>query len=359
MDIKKLKVNLQSYGVTLDKGISGGRASGAGPAGSVIFLIGCTQINAPFSANTGIESPYKIIRDNGGFALFDGATHIAGIKFPSTPNFYSGNTADNISYRKIALLHGEDCLATTIVQKCDLWGNGKKCRFCAIELSLKGGNTVLRKTPDELAEVAEMAEKSDSVKHITLTSGTSEDFEELSSYLADCVMAIRKKSSLPVHLQVYPLRDYAEPLKRLKEAGVDTLGIHIESFDEDIRNRYTPGKCILTINKIETMLEYAVSIFGKNQVTSFIITGLGETPESVTAGSRRIAALGVYPFIVPHHPIPGTETYSLGTPDPGYQEKIYREVAETLKENDLSSSKVKAGCVRCSACSAIKEFEVN
>ena len=350
-------MRLQSYGVSVGEDITAGRLSGAGPAGSVTFLIGDTQINAPFSRNTGVKSPYKIMRENGGFSLFDEDRRITDIIFPSPPSFYAGVTGNNIPFGKIALLHGRDCLATTVIQKCDFWKNGKKCKFCAIELSLKNGNTVIKKSPEELAEIAEIAAKKDGVKHITLTSGTFEDFKSLCSYLEKCVIAIKRKSSIPIHLQVYPCRDYEESLNKLKVAGVDTLGIHIESFDEKIRSEYTPGKSLHTLEEIKLMLRSAVDIFGKNQVTSFIISGLGESPESIVRGCEMLAEIGVFPFIVPHHPIEGTETYSLGTPDAEYQERIYVEVSKILKKYGLSSAKVKAGCVRCSACSAIKEFE--
>ncbi|RMF94651.1 MAG: MSMEG_0568 family radical SAM protein [Candidatus Schekmanbacteria bacterium] len=358
MDIKKLKVNLQSYGIALDDGISVGRASGAGPAGSVTFLINDTQINAPYSENTGKESPYKIIKQNGKFSLMQDGRAICEIKFPPVPKFYKEKTGDDISYKKIALLHGKDCLATTIVQRCELWRKGNKCKFCAIELSLKNGATIAEKKPEDLAEVVRKAEKEDGIEHLTLTSGTSQNFSHLTTFLARCVEKIREKSSIPIHLQVYPFGEYKKPFEILKDAGVDTLGIHIESFDEEIRNRYIPGKSCHSLKEIGEMLKCAVAIFGKNQVTSFIIIGLGETAESVIEGSRWLAQMGVYPFIVPHHPIRGTETYHLGTPTPQYQEKIYVEVSKILDEYGLSSTEVKAGCVKCAACSAIKEFEI-
>ncbi len=51
----------------------------------------------------------------------------------------------------------------------------------------------------------------------------------------------------------------------------------------------------------------AVRIFGPNQVSSFILAGLGENPENVLWGSDLLADMGVYPFVVPLRPIPDHE----------------------------------------------------
>ena len=65
-------------------------------------------------------------------------------------------------------------------------------------------------------------------------------------------------------------------LYELKEAGVDTVGIHIESFDFKILSQVAPAKAAMGLERYEKAWKMAVEIFGPNQVSSFLIVGLGE-----------------------------------------------------------------------------------
>jgi putative N-acetyltransferase (TIGR04045 family) len=100
-----------------------------------------------------------------------------------------------------------------------------------------------------------------------------------------------------------------------------------------------------------------VELFSPNQVSSFIVAGLGEKKDSILGGSEMLADLGVYPFVVPLRPIPGSLLENARPPAPGFMTEIYEAVAEILKNRGLASSKSQAGCVRCGACSALPFYE--
>jgi biotin synthase-related radical SAM superfamily protein len=70
-----------------------------------------------------------------------------------------------------------------------------------------------------------------------------------------------------------------------------------------------------------------------------------------------LCELGVYPFIVPLRPIPGTPLAHTTPPSPAKMISIYQQVSSLLKKHELSWEKSKAGCVRCGACSALPDFE--
>ena len=70
--------------------------------------------------------------------------------------------------KKVALLHGNDCLATTIYQKCIYWTKNQQCKFCGIELSLREADTVSIKTPKQILEVVIKGIEEKILKHITL-----------------------------------------------------------------------------------------------------------------------------------------------------------------------------------------------
>ncbi len=92
-------------------------------------------------------------------------------------------------------------------------------------------------------------------------------------------------------------------------------------------------------------------------MSSYVIAGMGERDGSIIEGSKMLAELGVYPFIVPLRPIPGSDMENEKPPDPDRMRHLYARVAEILHDTGVSWRKNKAGCVRCRACSALSDFE--
>ena len=138
---------------------------------------------------------------------------------------------------------------------------------------------------------------------------------------------------------------------------MDTIGLHIESFDREVLARMAPAKAAIGLSKYEQAWKEAVELFGVNQVSSFLIVGLGEEQDSVIQGSERLADLGVYPFVVPLRPIPGSAMEKASPPDHEIMTEIYEKVAEIIRRKGLSSAQCRAGCVRCGACSALPFYE--
>jgi putative N-acetyltransferase (TIGR04045 family) len=118
-----------------------------------------------------------------------------------------------------------------------------------------------------------------------------------------------------------------------------------------------PIKAAIGLKRYEEAWKAAVEVFGPNQVSSFLITGLGESPGSIISGSEHLADLGVYPFVVPLRPIPGSLMAHALPPDPAIMTAIYEQVAGILEKKGLSAARSLAGCVRCGACSALPFYE--
>lgn len=353
---KETIVELQSFGLKTADNIKNDRKGGAGPADGGTFIIDNTYVNIPMSGKYVDSSPYSIATLEGRYILRKHQKNLMMIDKRVRPSFYDLKTDDGIPYSKIALLHGSDCLASTIFQKCIYWNSKDRCRFCGIELSLKSNKTIKLKTPDQLAEVSRVAFEKGYIKHVLLTVGTFNQSENTLKYIADCTKQIKADTQLPIHVQFMPPGD-EDQMWMLKEAGVDTVGIHFESFDEKILSQIAPAKHRLGIKKYTKTWKKAVEIFGKNQVSSFIITGIGELKSSVIDGAEYLSDIGVFPFIVPLRPIPGSMLEDRKPPEAQEMIKIYEKVSRILEKYDLSSQKSKAGCVRCGACSALPLFE--
>ncbi len=350
-----LKAELQSFGIQIPAGTTA-RQGGAGPAegGTVLLDNLCAMV--PMQSEYVKNSPFSVRESSRGSILLKNGEEICNIAFVPTPQFYSYATEDGIPFKQIALLHGKDCLASTIYQDCIYWNSHLRCAFCGIRLSLESGQTCREKTGEELADVAAKAKELDNVTHITLTTGTINATDKGILKLAACATAIRKRTSLPIHVQFEPPSDL-DMLELLVEGGVDSVGINIESFDGEVRARVTPAKERIGLERFVRTWQRAVALFGRNQVSTFIIIGLGEKPSTVIEGSVMAAKLGVYPFIVPLRPIPGSAMEAVSPPEPTGLVDTYRSVAEALHKYHLSAQASKAGCVRCGACSALPEFE--
>jgi radical SAM protein (TIGR04043 family) len=353
-DLGRLLVEVQRYGVrTADN--PHGRAGGAGPSDAGMVWVEGHPVTFPFVSEYVETSPFVLEEEGGGWALYRDGARLASVAVPPRPRFYDMETSDGIPYWKIALLH-LDSLASTVIQTCIYWGNDDQCHFCGIELSLEAGKTIPVKKPHQLAEVARAAKELDGAVDVTLTTGTTNARDKGALYISRCAEAIKEATALLVQAQFEPPED-PSVLAVVKARGVDTVGIHVESFDQDVLARIAPAKGRTGVEGYFRCWERAVEIFGPGQVTTYVILGMGEDPAVTVEGCRRAADMGVYPFVVPIRPIPGSIMADLATPPPDYVESVYRQVAPYLAARGLGAESVYAGCARCKACSSLSAFE--
>ncbi len=326
---RQLMTELQSHGLRLADPAAGkhtvaSRRGGAGPSDHKAVTVDGHTIMVPVHTSSAWTSPFVAQAPDaqGRSALLRGTIPIAQIAFPASPKFYELTTADGVPYSHIATLHGADVLATTVLQTCIRYESRKKtCQFCSIGQSLAAGRTIAHKTPEQLAEVAEAAVRLDGVKHMVLTTGTPNATDRGASVLVDSARAIRARVDLPIQAQCEPPDDDAW-FQRMRDAGVDTLGMHLEAVTPEVRERIMPGKAQVPISRYMGAFEAAVAVFGRGQVSTYILAGLGDTPEAILEMSAQLLALGVYPFVVPFVPISGTPLEDHPAPSPEFMRSI-------------------------------------
>lgn len=353
-DLVSLLAEVQSRGVRVEEVLEA-RSGGAGPSDAGMVYIEGSPVTFPYISEFVDESPFVIRREDGGWGLYRDDVRLASADVPPRPRFYELSTADGIPYWQIALLH-LDSLASTVIQTCIYWGNEDQCAFCAIERSLEAGRTIPVKKPEVLAEVAKAAKELDHVVDVTLTTGTTRGPDKGALYVARCAHAIKEATGLPVQAQFEPPDDLSV-LDAVKELGVDTVGIHVESMDQAVLDRVAPAKARTGVEGYFACWERAVELFGPGQVTTYVILGMGEDPDLTAAMCRRAVDMGVYPFIVPLRPIPGSLMEQELPPTPAYVESLYRQVVPYVVSRGLGSWDVRAGCARCRACSGMSAFE--
>jgi len=364
---QQLLTELQSLGLRLaepDVGASS-RRGGAGPSDHKAVTVDGRTIMVPVHTQSAKESPFSASGTVLGSTLTRDGKPIATISFPRQPRFYKLQTFDGVPYWKIAQLHGSDVLATTVLQTCIRYGRrSTSCQFCAIGESLAGNRTINRKTPEQLAEVARASVLLDGIKHMVMTTGTPNFTDRGAQILCESAFAVKAATishagfagGLPIQAQCEPPDDPVW-FGRLKASGVDALGMHLEAVTQEVRERIMPGKATVSIPQYLQAFEDAVNIFGRGQVSTYILAGLGDTREAILEMCSTLVALGVYPFVVPFVPIGGTPLENHAAPSPQFMRDLLQPLGKMLVSGGLRSADIKAGCGKCGACSSLAAFE--
>lgn len=364
----RLKTELLCKGLFLDvslvdhyesQGLHYGRKGGAGPLGGRYFLLEDNKTLINVALWNDPKRTNLVLREKKGnyFKVFDNheSSSFCKLKLIEDPKFYEPSfiTSDGIPMKKIALVHGIDCLGTTIYQKCKYWACGEACKFCGVELSLQADSTILEKNSEQMSEVIAMAKKEGRCNHMTLTSGTTEEDDKGANRYIQLLKGIKQNyPNLPLHVQIEPIEDISL-INKLKEAGADTIGIHLEILDDSIRKIITPGKAHIPFESFKKNWIHALETFGKNQVSSYILTGFGESADEFIEDLESIVSIGVIPFITPVRSLPGRKDLPITNHHSLLE--IYIKAGKMMKEYGVNPYENKAGCVRCGGCSAIKE----
>ena len=335
------------------------RRGGAGPSDHKAVTIAGRTVMVPIHTASSHESPYAASKPDadGVSAIERDGVEVGRMTFPKQPRFYALQTFDGIPYSKIAVLHSKDVLATTVLQTCIRYqSRTKTCQFCAIGQSLAAGRTIAHKTPEQLAEVARAAVLLDGVKHMVMTTGTPNATDRGAAVLCESAFAVKARVDLPIQAQCEP-PDSDRWFERMRASGIDTLGMHIEAVTPEVRERIMPGKASVPLQRYMRAFEAAVPVFGRGQVSTYILAGLGDTTEAIIAMAAQLVARGVYPFVVPFVPISGTPLEDHPTPSPAFMHEILEPLAAMLRAADMTSGQTKAGCAKCGACSALSTYE--
>jgi biotin synthase-related radical SAM superfamily protein len=126
------------------------------------------------------------------------------------------------------------------------------------------------------------------------------------SNLEALVRKIKKQASIPVSVSCQPLD--AENIELLAKAGVNRLGIALDASTESLFEKVKgkdAGSSYTWINQFR-MLARAITVFGKGNVSTHVIVGLGETEKEATQLLQRCVDMTVLPALFAFTPIRGT-----------------------------------------------------
>lgn len=320
------------------------RRGGGGPVGGVGLSLKGSVISAPAKQWYAKYSPYQLIKVGEKYYIFKDEENLGEAYLPKAE--YYKHEIKGISAGRYVALDGIDALVTAASRRCVHIEMGKKCIFCSIDKNVIE-QQILEKDPEDIFEAVKVAYEEDRSRHLTLTTGTVNLKDKGAIKFAKIAERIRKELDIPLHAQIEPVdRRY---LEMLYSAGIDTIGIHVETFDRKIRSLVVPGKP--SIDEYLKAWKDAVEIFGEWNVSSWLLVGLGESKESVLDGFKVMSENAVVPYIAPFRPSP----FDSKRVDFDYVLDVHNAIKE-IKDEYRVEMKFKAGCPRCGGCSAIYEL---
>ena len=133
---------------------------------------------------------------------------------------------------------------------------------------------------------------------------------------------IRESSEIPISVSCQPLS--RKDIEKLADAGVQRIGIPLDAVTERIFNKVKGAEIggPYRWNRHFRALKEAVKVFGKNNVTTHLIAGLGENGEEFVRMIQTCVDLGIYPALFAFTPIPGTILSSLSPPPIDYYRRL-------------------------------------
>ncbi len=238
------------------------------------------------------------------------------------------------------------------------------CKFCIIDI----GNERITHSPEEIANAICEIENNPEIRKyidfdgveglvepedININSGTLDEKVMVKLY-SETAERIRKVSDLPIGIEITPIGK--ESMIKLREAGIDAIYINMEVFSYPSRLEIIPGKNgLFSREKYIQALNNAVSVFGENQVASWILIGL-ESAEDTIRGIEAIADAGAIPLPRAFRPLFYSQLEKHPPPKVEDAKRVYEFWLETLKKYRLDPMKAIAGCAKCGSCFPIKEL---
>jgi len=132
--------------------------------------------------------------------------------------------------------------------------------------------------------------------------------------LSNLTKLIHSSSSVPISLSCPPLTK--AQFKELAEAGADRVSIALDAATEQLFNKVKGAETQSPYQwkQQHQALKDAVEVFGKHQVYTHLIVGLGETEKQITETIQQCTDQGIIPSLFAFTPIQGTTLANVPQP---------------------------------------------
>ena len=332
------------------------RRGGAGPADAGMLCVEGVPVTVPTNAAYVADSPYVLrAEDDGGMGVYRDGERLADATTPHPTELLRPDHG-----RRHPLLADRACCTWTpwrapSCRPAPTGATTTSARSAASGSPWPPAAPSPRRRRRMLAEVAVAAQDLDGAVDATLTTGSTATPDRGALTSRRCgrggarrppAFRCRSSSSRRANLDV---------IDQVADMGIDSVGIHVESFDP-------AGPRAGRAGQGTDRHRGATSPPGSGrsqrsapgQVSTYVILGMGEDQKLTVEGCKRAIDMGVYPFVVPFRPVPGSLMEDVLPPSREYTERIYHQVGRLHGERGMDTGQAKAGCARCQACSGLR-----
>ena len=292
----------------------------------------CISIAEEYSA----KSPYILKKTDEQYFVYAGEERFKIDFFPPLPA--TGTVLDDI-----ARLHADGCINIWPSTSCCYDTPDLKCSFCSLECK--------NNQPIPIAELCSALQiLMQKVPDYTLnfSGGTYQNPDAMADYWMALAKGIRSFSSCPIAVEFAPPTDLRK-LKEMKDSGIDAAIMNHEIADADLRKKICPGKSKISYAHYYKAFEEAVNVFGWGQVSSVLIGGI-QPKEDILKECEKMAAMGVFPTIMPFRPMDNCELHGLKACDPQELIDMSLRLGILLVKYKLHPH-LQEGCTKCGGCS--------
>jgi radical SAM protein (TIGR04043 family) len=304
----------------------------------------------------GAASPLHIVKaDSDRFEVWADDEKYTDITLLPRPRFYDSTTSSGVPRHKLAVIVGPGHLRSVVNQRCYYHEIGRPCKFCAVQ---HWWDADIEKASSDIADTVVAGVREGVVRHVSLTTATLNSRGKGLEDLVRTSRLIQERAAVPVMLEFEPVADYSlldSLLREAKQAGVTTVSCNIECFDENLRQEVMPIKGKIPVATYVKTWEKCLDIFGENEVFTVAVVGIGEEDESILRGVDMAASHGVMTFLVPHSPATGAVYEDMEPPGADRMLSVYKQAVSIYNKYGLDICACRAGCVRGSGFSAIKD----
>jgi len=140
------------------------------------------------------------------------------------------------------------------------------------------------------------------------------NYPQVFTHLRNLVIAICKTSGVPISVSCQPLS--LKNIRQIAEAGAQRIGIPLDAATRDVFDR-VKGSLVegpYDWSKQQVLLKGAVEVFGRGNVSTHLIVGLGETEPEMVKAIQQCVDMGVLPALFAFTPVRGTALEGMRQP---------------------------------------------
>jgi biotin synthase-related radical SAM superfamily protein len=259
---------------------------------------------------------------------------------------------ENVSLEP-TLMHAPNQAFINLTSKCIY-----DCSFCVTpELDLSDKTP----TPERWIELILNHANNSNLESVSITSGVAGSPHDTVLDIVKVIKGVRERlPEIPIGVEPYITSE--DDIDLIFSSGATEVKINLETPNQEIFDKVCKG---LDYRGIKRVLEYSVTVFGKNKVCSNLIVGLGESDQEILAAVKVLAEKGIVATLrgIRVNDINRTKlNKALGfTPEPVPPERLVKlaeKQKKILEKYGLSTIEFKTMCHRCKCCDIVPQQDV-